>query len=142
MFIDLHAVLLCFEGLPGEVDWADLLQYSSWSGYLVIGILYSLLLFFGEIPKAKRAIFSKQNKMNLTQILLIHISFLALLFLAFRVSSHVVRYLPPWITNAYDLGEGKMSIANLLFLIGALLLGACERIWLLSGVTESESVEK
>lgn len=142
MLIDPHAVVLCLASLPGEVDWADLFQYSSWSSCLVIGIFYSLLLLFDEIPKAKRVIFSKQNRMNLTQILLIHISFLALLFLPLRASPHVARYLPPWITNVYGLGEGSMSIANLLFLIWALLLGACERIWLLSGVTESESDEK
>jgi hypothetical protein len=97
---------------------------------------------FDEVPKEKREIFTKLNKMSLTQVLLIHISFVALLFLGLRVSSHLVPYLPPWMTNVHDFGDAYTSGADLLVFFGVLLLFVCEKIWLQSGMTESESPQE
>jgi hypothetical protein len=101
-----------------------------------------MFIFFDEIPREKREIFSKQNKMSVTQILLIHFSFVALLFLVLQAWSHALLYLPSWLTDVHDLGEGYTSIADLLFFIGALLLIAGEKAWLTRGISESENVQE
>jgi hypothetical protein len=101
-----------------------------------------MVIFFDEIPEAKREIFSQRNKMSLTQILLIHISFLALLFLALGSYSHILHFLPASITNSHDLGDAYTSVADLIFFFGAILLLAWEKAWLSSRMTQSENAEK
>jgi hypothetical protein len=142
MMIAPHVVHSSFASLAQVLYPEERLFPLSWSTYLGFGIFYSVLMFFDEIPREKREIFSKRNKMSLTQVLLIHISFLALLFLGLRVSSRLVPYLPPWMANVHDLGDAYTSGADLIVFFGVLLLFVCEKIWLQSGTTESESPQE
>jgi hypothetical protein len=45
-------------------------------------------------------------------------------------------------TDEFDLGEGDMSIAEIIFLIGALALFAYEHQWLIIAADGSESVQE
>jgi hypothetical protein len=117
---------------------AEQLQYIPWwAGYLIIGLLYSVFVFLSE--EDRPSIFSRQNKRSRTQILLIHISFLGLLFLVMRTFAHIAGYLPHWFTDEYDMGEGGLSVANLLSFIGAALLAGYEKHVLFQGTTESRT---
>lgn len=142
MMIELLAALTCLASFSHAMDQDERLQYFSWSGYLIVGIVYSFFLFFDEVPKDNRVIFSKRNKRSLTQILTIHAAFVVLLLCALRTCSYVVRYLPFWMTHEIDLGEGYVSIADLIFGIGALALFAYERQWLVVAMDGSESVQE
>jgi hypothetical protein len=123
---------------PHVVDPDKQLQYSSWWGCLLIGFFYSMFIFFEEIPE-DRTIFSERNQRSPTQILLIHISFLAVLFCVLRACAHFAGYLPIWITDGYDMGEGSLSVANVLFFIGGAVLAAYEKHVLFLEITESQS---
>jgi len=115
------------------------LQWFSWWGCLFIGFLYSALVFQSEIPEDRPSIFSKQNKRSPTQILLIHSSFLVLLFLVMGTFAHIAGYLPHWLTDGYEMGEGPLSVANVLFFIGAALLATYEKHVLFPRTTESQT---
>jgi hypothetical protein len=117
---------------------AEQVEYFSWWGYLFIGFLYSTFVFSKEVPEDRPSIFSMQNKRSPVQILLMHSSFLALLYLVARMFAHIAGYLPHWITNEYDMGEGSLSVADVLFFIGAALLAAYEKHVLFPGTTESQ----
>jgi hypothetical protein len=54
----------------------------------------------------------------------------------------MIRYLPFWMTDEFDLGEGNMSIAEIISLIGALALLAYEHQWLIITEDESENVQE
>ncbi len=115
------------------------LQWFSWWGCLFIGFLYSAFVFLNEIPEDRPSIFSKQSKRTPTQILLIHSSFLVLVFLVMGVFDHVAGYLPRWLTDGYDMGEGPLSVANVLFFIGAALLAAYEKHVLFPVTADSQT---
>jgi len=121
--------LACFlqATYPGE-DF----QYPIWWGNSLIAILYTTLMFFDEIPEDKREIFSRYNKMGLPQVLIIHVSFLALLFVYLHVAMRVEQRLPPWMTRRMDFGDGYTSIADSIVFFGALLLFVWEKLWLVS----------
>jgi len=142
MLIELQAALTHLAGIPNTMDQDERLQYFSLSGYLIVGLVYSVILFFYEVSEDNLVIFSKRNKRSLTQILTIHAAFITLLLCALRICSYVVRYLPFWMTNEFDLGEGYMSIAEIIFLIGALALFAYEHQWLIITEDGSESVQE
>jgi Zn-dependent protease len=142
MLIELQTALTCLASFPHAMDQDERLQYFSWSGCLIVGIVYSFFLFFDEVPKDHREIFSKRNKRSLTQILKIHTAFVTLLLCALRICSYVVRYLPFWMTHEIDLGEGYFSIADVIFVIGAMALFAYEREWLVIAMDGSESVQE
>lgn len=118
---------------------SEQLLYSSWWTYLIVGFLYSVLVFSNEIPEDRPSIFSKQSERSPTQILLIHGSFLALLFLLMGSFAHVAGYLPHWITEEYEMGDGPLSVAHVLFFIGAALLAAYEKHVLFTRKTESQA---
>ncbi len=122
---------------PKVVDPNMQFQFSSWRGCLLIGLLYSAFIFFEEIPE-DWTIFSERNKRSSTQILLIHISFLAFLFCVLRARAHFAGYLPHWITDGYDMGEGPLSVANVLFFIGGAMLAVYEKHVLFDEITESQ----
>ena len=124
---------------PHVVDPLEQLQFSSWPSCLLIGIFYSMFIFFEEIPPEDRTIFSERNKRSPTQILLIHISFLAFLFCVLRACAHFAGYLPHWITDGYDLGEGPLSVANVLFFIVGAALAAYEKHVLFLEIRKSQS---
>jgi hypothetical protein len=123
---------------PHAVGPDEGVQFSSWWGCLLIGIFYSLFVFLEESSE-DRTIFSERNKRSPTQILLIHISFLALLFCVLGACAHYAGYLPHWITDRYDMGEGPLSVANVLFFIGGAVLAVYERQVLFLEITESQS---
>jgi hypothetical protein len=130
MSIEFH-ITSAFANLAQIIDPEEGLQYPSWLGYAVIVFFYSVVVFFDEIPKGRRAIFSEQNKRSPTRVLLIHISLLAVLFCALRAGPYVARYLPHWMTNEFDnLEGGHTSIARLLFFAGAMLIAGCEKLFL------------
>ena len=130
MSIELH-IAPAFANLAQIINPEEGLQYPSWLGYAVIAFFCSVVVFFDEIPKDRRVIFSKQNNRSPTQILLIHISLLAVLLCAIRVGPHVVQYLPHWMTKEFDnLEGGQTSIAQLLFVVGAMLMAGCEKLFL------------
>jgi len=118
---------------------AERLLYFSWWGDLIIGLLYSMFVFSKEVSEDRPSIFSKQNKRSPTQILLIHGSFLTLLFLVAHTFAHIAGYLPHWITDEYDMGDGYLSVANVLFFIGAALLAAYEKHVLFPRTIESQA---
>jgi len=146
MLIELQVALFLFAGFPETSNQDERLQYISWWGYLIVGIVYSIILFFDEIPKDRREIFSNRNKRSLAQILAIHASFVALVLCALRATSFLVRYLPLWMTYEIDLGEGYESIADMIagiaFFIGAAALAACERLSIIHTTDGSESAQE
>jgi hypothetical protein len=117
---------------------AEQVQHFSWWVYLIVGFLYSMFVFSKEFPEDRPSIFSKQNKRSPVQTLLMHSSFLALLYLVARVFAHFAGYFPHWITSEYDMGEGPLSVADVLFFIGAALLAAYEKRVLSPGTTEPQ----
>lgn len=130
MLIELRAALASFVKPLEIIDPREQLQYFSWYGYALFGVLYSMIVFFDEIPEKQRVIFSKQNKRSSTEVLFIHILFLASLFCAFLACARLIRYLPVWMTNEYDLGDGYISVADGLVFIGAAVAAACEKLLL------------
>jgi len=142
MLIELQAAITCLASFSHAIDQNERFHYLSWSSYLIVGIVYSFCIFFDEVPKDHRVIFSKRNKRSLTQILTIHAAFVVLLLSALRICSYVFRYLPFWMTRAYDLGEGYMSVADFIFIIGAVALLAYEKLLLVIATEESESVQE
>jgi hypothetical protein len=99
MSIELH-IAAAFANLAPIIDPEEGLQYPSWLGYAVMVFFYNVVVFFDEIPKNRRVIFSKQNLRSPTEILLIHISLLAVLLCALQAGPHVARYLPHWMTSS------------------------------------------
>jgi len=142
MLIELQAALIYLANYPHAMDQDEKLQYFSWSVYLIIGLIYSVILFFYVMSEDNLVIFSKRNKRSLSQILIIHTAFVTLLLCTLRICSYTVRYLPFWITCEFDLGEGNMSIADFIVFLLALALLAYERQLLVIPTDESESVQK
>jgi hypothetical protein len=142
MLIELQAALNYLASFSRAMDQDEKLQYFSWSVYLIIGLVYSVILFFYVVSEDNLVIFSKLNKRSLTQILTIHTAFVTLLLCALRICSYTIQYLPFWITREFDLGEGNMSIADFIFFILALALLAFERQWLVIATDGSESAQE
>jgi hypothetical protein len=128
MLIGHQAVLLHLASLQ-VIYPAEGLQYPSWLDYLVIGAFYSVAVFFEESSGDLRAIFSKQSKRNLAEVLLIHLLFLALLFVSIWEAPQMAGYLPAWMVKVRDMGDTYSSIAELLLALGAMILAVCERAW-------------
>lgn len=120
---------------------AEQIQYFPWLGYLIIGLLYSVFVFFNESSEDRPSIWSGQNKRSPIQLLLIHCSFLGLIFLVMGMFAHIAAYLPSWATVEYDMVEGYCSVANLLFFIGVALLAAYEKNVLFSRRTEAQPIK-
>ena len=108
----------------------DFQFYLSWSGYAIVGGLYSVIVLIDEIPKCRRVFSTEQSNKTCIDVLLIHSLFLAVLFWGIREAPRFALYLPPWMTKTRDMGDGYCSIAECLFCLGAVLLAAIERIWL------------
>jgi hypothetical protein len=142
MLIELQAAHTYLASFRHAIDQDEMLQYFSWLGYLIVGIVYSFFVFFDEVPKDARAIFSKRNKRSLIQILTIHATFVVLLLCSLRICSYVIQYLPYWISHEIDLMDGHMSIADLIFMIGVGALALYERECLVIGTDGSESVQE
>ena len=142
MLIELQAALTCLASIPHAMNHDEMLHSPSWSENFIVGLVYSVILFFYEVSEDNLIIFSKRNKRSLTQILTIHAAFITLLLCALRTCSYMIRYLPFWMTHEFDLGEGYMSIAEIIFLIGALALFAYEHQWLIITEDGSESVQE
>jgi hypothetical protein len=113
--------------IPRNIDPSEDLQYFSWWGYAFVAAAYSALVFSGELSKDGPLIFSRRNARVLSQILLIHVAFLIILLCFLRISSYIVPSLPYWMTDTFRARRTRVSIADIIFFLAAMVMLFIER---------------
>jgi hypothetical protein len=112
------------------------LHYFSWPWYAMVVALYSLFVFFDEIPKDRRVIFSKGSRWRPIQVMALHLGFLAVLVCGLQACAPVAHYLPEWMTHEFDDLEGYLSVAGCLVFVGIASIAGAEKLIL--GARRSE----
>jgi hypothetical protein len=117
--------------IPQNIDPREELRYFNWLAFAALAFFYSVFVFTGRISKDGLRIFSKRNARTVLQILVLHSSFIVILLLLLRISNQVVPVLPYWMTDTFKAGRGaRLSVADLMFVAIAGVLGFIEQIWL------------
>ncbi len=126
------AVMALFaNSVPRNIDPQEQLRYFSWLGFALIALLYSALVFMGELSKDGPSIFSSRNARPVLQVLILHFSLIMVLFLLVRIGNQIVPIMPYWMTDTFKAGRGaRLSIADLVFIAIAGILVLIERVWL------------
>jgi len=100
-----------------NIDPREILRYFSWATYVLVAAVYSCLLFSAAPFKAGPRVFSKENTRSTVEILAIHAAFLLILLGCMAIAPFIVRILPYWMTDTFDV-RGHPSIFDILaFLI-------------------------
>lgn len=101
----------------------DYLEQFSWWSYVLTAIIYTALTFYGEAPKTRAWIFSRQNTAPVSRIAAVHVGFLVLLFALMRFIPSIFPFMPGWVTEIGSRG----STVDILFVVAALLMHKIER---------------
>jgi hypothetical protein len=114
-----------------NIDPQEVLRYFNWLAFAIFALVYSALVFTGELSKDGPLIFSKRNARPFLQILILHCAFIVILLLFVRISNQVVPILPYWMTDTFNVRRGaRASLADLVFLAVAAITAYIERKWL------------
>jgi len=93
-------------------------DYFAWFQFAVWGLIYTALVFQGELSDQGPRIFSKVNAKPLSAIVLIHLSFLLLIFICMRVAPYIEPHLSHFLTDTLFRRRGsEVSILDLLFVL-------------------------
>jgi hypothetical protein len=95
----------------------DPMQYFSWWIYVGVGVVYTALVFCGELSKEGTLIFSKQNARSLLEIFTVHLAFLAILLGLMRTGPHIYRFLPNWLTDTFNARGSSVSVLDIVFIL-------------------------
>jgi hypothetical protein len=102
----------------------DIFQYFSWWVYLGSALIYTALVFSGELSKEGPRIFSKANARSTQFIIAVHINFLILLLLLVKITCFFDPSFPDWMTR--NTGRGS-TFLDLFSILGMMLMGFLER---------------
>lgn len=105
----------------------DSLESFSWFWIAGYSVLYSALVFSGEMSKEGPLIFSKRNARSARQILFGHLLFLTISIALYRVAVAIDSHVPNWMSEY--AGRGGTWYEGL-FLVALLVLTYIERKWL------------
>ena len=112
-----------------NIDPREILRYFSWATYAFVAAAYSWFLFGGALFKAGPRIFSRENTKSTPKILAIHTAFLIILLGCMAVAPFIVRVLPFWMTDTFDV-RGHPSIFDILAILALFGLYGIERLLL------------
>ncbi|HEV2486322.1 MAG TPA: hypothetical protein VGT08_12390 [Terracidiphilus sp.] len=122
----IHSILVAV--IQRNIDPDEQLQYFSWLGFVLLGAVYTAFVFGGELSRDGPLIFSRQNARSVSEILLIHGTFLTILFCLLRFANLTVARLPYWMTDTFKAGRGtRASIAELIFVLACAAMFFVER---------------
>lgn len=113
----------------------DSLETFSWFWIAGYSVLYSALVFRGEMSKDGPLIFSKSNARSARQIWIAHLLFLTILLALYRVAVAIDPHAPNWMSES--AGRGGTWYESL-FLVVLLVLTYIERKWLVVPVEDSD----
>ncbi|MDE3201977.1 MAG: hypothetical protein KGN79_13765 [Acidobacteriota bacterium] len=113
-----------------NIDPDEVLRYFSWTVFAVIAVVYTAYVFWIELAKDGPFIFSRKNQLPWHLVLLWHASFLLILFCCYRIYTAFVPHLPYWLTNTFRHRNSYMSLADIVGILAAFVLGYFERKWL------------
>jgi hypothetical protein len=100
-----------------NIDPREILRYFSWVTYCFVAALYSCLVFSAAPFKAGPRVLSKENMRSIPEVLGIHAAFLIIVLACMATAPLIVRLLPFWMTDTFDV-RGHPSIFDILaFLI-------------------------
>ena len=95
-----------------------------WLKYLLVGIAYTIFVFWYSLTKDEARILSKQNVTPRSTIIVVHLLYLALIFSFMPFIPRIEGALPDWMT----VRHGRMgSIFVVMLLLAALILRIIER---------------
>jgi amino acid transporter len=107
----------------------------AWLMYLLVGIAYTIFVFWYSLTKDEARILSKQNVTPRSTIIVVHLLYLALIFSFMPFIPRIEGALPDWMT----VHHGRMgSIFGVMLLLAALILRMIERHFIYAEV-ETES---
>ena len=133
MILLMNGLIRAIPGVVGlrVIDPLEQLQYFSWVGYVVVAVVYTALVFHGELSKDDGPlIFSKQNARPLPVILMIHVAFLAIILEILRIAPFILPSLPDWTTDTFRVRGTSISIIDVLFVIAMGLMYLIEGRWI------------
>lgn len=110
--------------------------FYSWSSFVILKVVYSAAVCSGELSKDGPQIFSKTSARSLSTIFGVHLTFLTILFVAWRFASFIGPHLPHSMTDR--IGRGG-SLFNILFFLGMIGMQFIERRWLIIRTGASRS---
>ncbi|HUN82787.1 MAG TPA: hypothetical protein VMU48_00340 [Terracidiphilus sp.] len=108
----------------------DPLMHFSWWGYVVVAALYTMVVFRGDLSREGPFILTKENARTPFAISCIHVTFLALLLWAARVTPYILPLLPRWMTDRIHARGINLTIADALFILATVAMNQIERRWL------------
>jgi hypothetical protein len=108
----------------------DPLQYFSWGIYAGAGVVYTALVFRGELSKEGAAILSKRNARPHSWIFAAHGAILVILLGVMRVVSLVYPSLPNWMTELFPHQIPPLSAFDIVFVVAMIGLSSVESRWL------------
>jgi hypothetical protein len=129
----LHRCVSPIHAAPGAavVLFLDPLQYFSWWVYGGVAVVYTALVFHGELSKKDGPyIFSERNARPLSEIISIHLVFLAIFWGLMQIGASTYRFLPNWITTMFDSRGSAYSVLDILYILAMIALHYVERRWL------------
>ena len=112
-----------------------------WQGYFLFGLMYTALVFRGELSKKNALIFSKQNVQPISAVLVTHAAFLSIVCGFINLLSRLEPYLPDWMSN--NIGRGSTPY-DLLVIVALIILDRVEFRWIYleSGTDTSKTKTK
>jgi hypothetical protein len=93
-------------------------------------ILYTALVFRGELPRKYARILSQRNARPRSSILTIHAAFVAFLLYSVHVGVSVFPTLPGWLTDTIRDRGAPISTFEFLFVVAFVSIPFLERRWL------------
>ena len=120
------------------IRW-DTLENFPWGWFAALAFIYTAIVFSGELSKDGPLIFSRKNKRTSREVLVAHLSFLAILLALYRIAVALDPRIPNWMANFAGRGGTWYEI---LFMGIAVVVGLVERRWLFvqSGDRSRESL--
>jgi hypothetical protein len=106
-------------------------QFFGWPSFLILGVIYTAVVYSGLPSKGGPLILSKRNARPLSVILGIHLAFLMILMGLFILSSYIESSLPKWLTDESLHGRGMaVSAFEILFIVAMGVMCLIEWRWL------------
>ena len=102
-------------------------DYFSWLWFAIVGVIYSAVVFTGEMSKDGPLIFSKRNAKSLSEIIRIHLAFLFFILALLWFTIRIMPFMPNWMSEKIRRGLTYYDVFFVLAMIGLSLI---ERRWL------------
>lgn len=100
----------------------------AWLKYLLVGIAYTIFVFWLSFTKDEARILSRQNVTPRSRIVVVHLLYLALIFSFIPFIPRIEGALPEWITLGEGYGVGQVdTLFPTVLLLAAFILRYIER---------------